>query len=314
MPAYHVQRSTTIQASPEKVFDTVVDYRTWTAWSPWLGVDRDAVVTVSENSNSVGSLYDWTGELVGEGEIEHESLDRPHAINDEIRFVKPFKSKSGVSFELTPDGDGINGHGTKITWHMDGKLPWFLFWMKSSIEVFIGMDYDRGLKMLKEFVETGQVLSNSEVVGVEDVEARNLIGHGNSSSIAGIGAAMNQSVQTATDKLAAVGISLDGDMLSAYHPTDLKLGRFNFVTGYSLPDGTAVPAGLEQCELPAGKALHIRHTGCYSNLGNAWSGAYQYARYKKLKIAKRDGYEVYRNSPKDTDPADLVTDIYVPLK
>ena len=188
MPAYHVQRSTTIQASAEKVFDTVADFGTWTTWSPWLGVDKEAVVTVSDDSNSVGSLYHWVGELVGEGEIEHEVLDPARSIEDEIRFLKPFKSKSGVSFELEPDGQA-----TKITWHMDGKLPWFLFWMKANIQVFIGMDYDRGLKMLKELVETGQVLSDTEVMGVESVEARSLIGHANSSPIAGIAAAMDTS-------------------------------------------------------------------------------------------------------------------------
>lgn len=309
MPAYHVHRSITIQASPEKVFDTVVDFGTWTTWSPWLGVDKEAAVTVSDDPRSVHSLYHWEGELVGEGELEHVALNRPQSIEDEIRFFKPFKSKSGVSFDLHPAGDG-----TDISWHMKGKLPWFLFWMKSNMEVFIGMDYERGLKMLRELVETGQVLSSTDVIGIEDVEAKSLVGHSNSCPIDGISAAMEKSIRSVTEKLTLAGASLDGEMISAYHPTDLKLGRFDFVTGYELDRDAPVPAGLDRCDLPAGRVLHVRHTGSYANLGNSWSGAYQYARYKKLKIAKKDGYEIYRNSPSDTDAADLITDIYLPLK
>ncbi|HIF00199.1 MAG TPA: hypothetical protein EYG03_15360 [Planctomycetes bacterium] len=60
--------------------------------------------------------------------------------------------------------------------------------------------------------------------------------------------------------------------------------------------------------------MHIRHTGRYENLGNAWSGGYQYARYKKLKVAKHDAIEIYRNKRDETPPAELVTDIFLPLK
>ena len=118
MPAYNVHRSIVINVPSEQVFDTVADYGTWTKWSPWLGIDREAVVTVSDSPRSVGSLYNWTGDLVGQGEIERLRLDRPNRIDDEIRFVKPFKSKSNVSFELARTADG-----TEITWRMQGNLP-----------------------------------------------------------------------------------------------------------------------------------------------------------------------------------------------
>ena len=162
MSRYHVQRSIHINASPDKVFEVVSDYGTWTTWSPWLCAEPEAKVTVSEDSSSLGSIYAWKGELVGQGEIEHQRLEPGQLIEDEIRFLAPFKSVSNVSFELAPAGEA-----TKVTWHMRGKLPWFLFWMKGQMEIFIGMDYDRGLKMLKESIETGQVLSNTNVHGVQ---------------------------------------------------------------------------------------------------------------------------------------------------
>ena len=75
MPAFEVQRSIVINAPPEKVFDTVVDFGTWTTWSPWLCAEPEAEVTVSEDPSSVGSTYEWTGEIVGAGIIEHRQLE-----------------------------------------------------------------------------------------------------------------------------------------------------------------------------------------------------------------------------------------------
>ena len=182
------------------------------------------------------------------------------------------------------------------------------------METFIGMDYERGLKMLKEFIETGTVLSQTDVVGVESVEAMNVFGVRASCSTDDVGPTMTRAFTTATEELSRNAIPIDGDMLSVYRPCDLKLRRFDFTSGYAVPSGSQAPDGLNYCQLSAGKSLHIRHTGRYENLGNAWSGGYQYARYRKLKIAKRDGFEIYRNKPDETPPGELVTDIFLPLR
>ena len=96
MPRFHVYRSMNIDAPPEKVFEAVADFSTWTTWSPWLCADPRAQVQVTEDPSSVGSVYSWQGELVGEGEIEHRQLEPGRLIQDEIRFVKPFRSQSEV--------------------------------------------------------------------------------------------------------------------------------------------------------------------------------------------------------------------------
>ena len=317
MPAFHVDRTIEIAASTETVFDIVSDFSTWTKWSPWLCIDREAKVTVSDDPRSVGSLYQWAGELVGQGEVEQLRLERPASIKEEIRFLKPFKSRSDVEFQL----ESVGGN-TKITWIMDGRLPWFMFWMKSSMMLFIGMDYERGLKMLKEFVETGAVLSKTDVVGVEMFKAINVIGLRDSSPVDQIGPAMERIFAESMAKLSQSGTPMDAssdassgaEMVSVYHPCDLKERRFDFTSGLALPSETSVPPGLASCQVPEGKSLHIRHTGSYENLGNAWSGAYQYARYKKLKVLKQDAVEIYRNDPKTTSKDELITDIYLPLK
>ena len=43
-----------------------------------LGINREAVVTVSDDPRSVISLYNWTENPVGQGEIKYQKLDRPN--------------------------------------------------------------------------------------------------------------------------------------------------------------------------------------------------------------------------------------------
>jgi effector-binding domain-containing protein len=75
-----------------------------------------------------------------------------------------------------------------------------------------------------------------------------------------------------------------------------------------------LPDELSSWQLPATRALCVEHTGSYDNLGNAWSAAYQFARYKKSKQINSGTYEIYKNNPQDTSPAELWTEIFLPLK
>lgn len=315
MPAFEVSKSILVNASAEKVFETASDYSTWTTWSPWLCADKNAEVIVSEPPNQAGSTYQWSGEVVGEGGMKHLDLVSPKSIVMELTFIEPWKSRADVDFQIQPVGDQ-----TKITWNMKGSLPFFMFWMKSMMVTFIGMDYERGLKMMKELIETGEVKSDVQINPPVDldttpvVRSRRMVGVRDSSTIAEIGPKMDQAYATTTEKLSAAGIATDGDAVAVYHPSDIKKGVFEFTAGFTVADETTIPAGLATCQLPTGKAFHVRHTGCYSNLGNAWSAAHQVARYKRYKLRKTDSFEVYRNFSKETPPVELITDLYLPLK
>jgi hypothetical protein len=59
---------------------------------------------------------------------------------------------------------------------MDGRLPWFMFFMKGMMQTFIGMDYERGLRMVREYIETGTVLSKTEIIGTTAMEGREVMG------------------------------------------------------------------------------------------------------------------------------------------
>lgn len=311
MPKFHVQRSIEIATDPQTVFDMVSDFSTWTTWSPWLCCEPDATVTVSDDPKSVGSTYAWEGTVVGAGEMEHQHLEAPHRIESEIRFLKPWKSQSKVSFDVQP-----SAVRTQLTWHMEGSMPWFMFWMIPQMDIYIGMDYERGLKMLKERLETGELLTKTQVIGIESVGPLTMLGVRRSCAFKEIGPVMQAAFSEARQKFESHGLSIEGEGLSVYHKTDMKRKIFDFTSGFaasSLPDREI--DGLTSWSLPQTQALRVTHIGKYEHLGNAWTAGYMHVRYKKLKQLKKLGdFEIYRNDCETTSESELLTDIYLPLK
>ena len=310
MPQFHVRRSIDICASPEVVFDRLADFNTWTTWSPWLIAEPDARVTVTDNADGVGAIYAWQGEVVGAGEIEHRQLERPRRIEDELRFIKPFKSHSQVSFELQSMDSG-----TSLSWDMLGSLPWFMFWMRPMMETFIGMDFERGLKMLKEWIETGHVASQTKIQGVVQAGPLHMLGVRQTCRVADISSSSEAAFRQAKQLFQQQSLPNSGGMISVYHKFDVKTGTFDYTAGYLVSELMLTQAGkLAQWSLPACQAFCVEHIGSYDHLGNAWSAANQLARHKKLKPCKLGTFELYKSPSSDTPADELRTEIYLPLR
>jgi effector-binding domain-containing protein len=104
-------------------------------------------------------------------------------------------------------------------------------------------------------------------------------------------------------------------MISVYHKMTPKTQTLDFTAGYLYPKALeGVPTHLSQWSLPKTQAFRVDHIGDYGHLGNAWSAANQHVRYKKMKQSKVGTFELYKNSPDDTPPEYLLTEVYLPLK
>jgi len=68
---YTVERSTTIDAPPERIYQHVANFHSWRDWSPWEGVDPDLRRTYSGPDIGSGATYAWAGNRkAGEGRME----------------------------------------------------------------------------------------------------------------------------------------------------------------------------------------------------------------------------------------------------
>lgn len=309
MPAYQIEQSTAIKADVDQVFDTVADYRTWTTWSPWLIAEPEAEVTVSTDSTSVGSTYAWRGKVTGQGELEHQQLMRPRAIEDELRFIKPFKSTAKTGFQLATKNDA-----TQVTWTMEGKLPWFMFWMVPMVKTFVAMDFRRGLAMLKDHIELGSIPSKTTSHGIESIAPIRMAGVVGKCHFTEIGKTMEQSFTQAEAEFKRIGLPTTGPMISVYTKFKVGEGVFEYISGYIIPDDAKVDSEkLKEWSISACRAFRVNHLGAYRHLGNGWSVANQLVRHQKLKQRGCATFEIYRTAPPAPE-SQLNTDIYLPLK
>jgi hypothetical protein len=149
MPSFSQTHSTTIDAAPATIHALIDDFRQWTRWSPWEGVDPDLQRTYSGAESGPGAVYDWTGNAqAGTGRMTIVS-STPEAVTVDLEFIKPFKARNTVVFALIPAGET-----TKVDWTMSGtRGPLMALAGKLFFDKAIGKDFDKGLASLKAEAE-----------------------------------------------------------------------------------------------------------------------------------------------------------------
>lgn len=150
MSRFEVVRSTTVNASPDRVHALVDDFHEWTAWSPWEDVDPELQRTYSGPDAGVGAHYAWSGNRrAGAGSMEI-TTSTPEAIGIKLAFLKPWTATNDVTFTFVPAGDG-----TEVTWLMTGENKGMaaLFAKVFSMDRLVGKDFEKGLARLKAAAE-----------------------------------------------------------------------------------------------------------------------------------------------------------------
>jgi uncharacterized protein YndB with AHSA1/START domain len=150
---YVVERSATIAADPQSVYDRLVDFRAWMDWSPWEDLDPDQVRSFTGAESGVGAGYAWSGNRkAGRGSMRITHAEAPKEVRVALDFEKPFKSANTIHFFLTPEGP----NHTRVRWSMVGPktLATKVMGLFTSMDKMIGPDFEKGLARLKDVVET----------------------------------------------------------------------------------------------------------------------------------------------------------------
>ena len=307
MPAFHVSRNITINASAEKVFNTINNLNTWKKWSPWLVMEPGAMVTVSEDNK----FYEWSGKRVGSGTMQITSEKENSFVTYDLSFHKPWKSEAKVRFILDGSEDQINA-----TWTMDSSLPWYMFWMVGMMDSWIGMDYERGLGMLKEYVEDGELKSSLEWKGESVFSGTKYIGVKTTCGMNEMGEVMMGDFGKIENLMKEHENIGTGQAYTIYHKWDLKKKQATYtgcVGVTEIPDH--LPTGFVHGEIPKTKIYTLRHIGKYDHLGNAWSTMMSMGRNKEFKQKRGiHPFEHYLTNPRETAESDHITDVIFPIK
>lgn len=146
---FHFERSTTVKATPEKLFNLVNDFHHWTLWSPFEKLDPDMKKTYSGSAHGKGAIYEWEGKKSGAGRME--ILESSHSkISIKLDFTKPMTAHNICDFTFEKTGDE-----TKVTWAMHGPASYMVNVMHTvfSMDKMLGKDFSSGLEAMKAEAE-----------------------------------------------------------------------------------------------------------------------------------------------------------------
>jgi hypothetical protein len=148
--SFHVERSTSIKAPPEKIFQFINDFHQWDAWTPY-NKDPAMKKTYSGSPNGKGAALAWEGNMeVGKGEIAiTDSLPSKRVALD-LHMIKPFEGHNHVVLALNAAADS-----TTVTWIMEGTQAYFVKVMGLffNMDHMVGRDFEVGLTRLKRIAE-----------------------------------------------------------------------------------------------------------------------------------------------------------------
>mgnify|MGYP005989198387 CR=1 FL=1 len=310
---FSLTRSITVNRPVSEVMAIVGDFNQWNAWSPWIIQEPSCPVTVTGEPSKENHKQHWDGERIGSGQMILTEVIANKQLSYDLEFFKPWKSKSKTQFTFEAITTESGEEATKVNWLMQGSLPFFLFFMKKMMVAFISFDYDRGLNMLQEYIESGSVQSSVEVQGIKKQKGFHYVGFRHKCNIEDIKQVMGPCFQQLIDEK----VPLPDMMVTISHKFDFVTGECELTGAFAYFNKPSfdVPTNMVFGEIPEHDGLQVDHTGSYNYLSNGWATAKGYQQYAKLKSLKGVAdYEVYRNSPKSVAEEELLTSIILPVK
>jgi len=147
---FSLQRTATIQASPDIAFALVNDLHKWGEWSPWDKMDP-AMKKTYEGEAGTGAKYSWAGNSdVGEGRMTIEESKPNESIRIKLEFLKPWAATNTTQFLFKPEGETVS-----VTWKMEGTHDFMgkAFSAFMDMDAMVGKDFEKGLASMKTLAE-----------------------------------------------------------------------------------------------------------------------------------------------------------------
>ncbi|MBI9070813.1 MAG: SRPBCC family protein [Melioribacteraceae bacterium] len=141
---YSVSRETTVNVSADSAYNQVVVFKDRNKWDPWLALDTEAIVTITNTE------YSWKGEIIGEGKMKVLESEPNKSIHSKLTFLSPNQMTSDVYWNF----ESVDSTTTKLTWTYAGELGYPAErYFGLFLEDMMGPQFELGLSNLKTLLE-----------------------------------------------------------------------------------------------------------------------------------------------------------------
>ena len=312
--SYEVSRTKTIDAPPSVVYDEVIDYKKWEAWSPWIEKEPTIKLAYADKTEGEGGSYSWEGKD-GIGKMKTLSANTDKSIIQEIQFDDYEPSHILWDFESTDDGK------TNVTWTMTGDNLPFIFKgfaaLSGGFDKMVGPDFERGLEKLDSVSMAAMKKFNIKVNGISEHGGGFYIYKTTSSRFDEMSTAIEKMMTEVSSYAMKNNLTMAGPPFTIYHSWDETLGTTMFSCCIPTTDRVIIPEGdILTGQLDPFKGVKTTLKGDYSNLSQAWDQTMAYLKQYDLKPAETGPMiESYVTDPtREPNPANWITELYVAIE
>src|SRR5213593_608936 len=150
-PDFRAERSATIAAPPQALFDQVNDHHNFNKWNPFLKLDPNVKNTYSGPDSGVGAACAWDGNKdIGAGSATITESKPGELVRMRMDWIRPMAGVATVDFTFKPDGDK-----TVVTWAMYGKNGF----MGKLVSLFMDCDKMCGPQFEQGLADLGKVVT-----------------------------------------------------------------------------------------------------------------------------------------------------------
>ena len=316
---YQVEESQVINAPASLLYKTVNNYKTWEEWGPWMDDSDDMIMSYPENTTGVGAGYSWKSEKQGDGEMKTVATVPNKSLDQKIVFITPMgESKSDIYWRFEPVKEG----GTKVVWGMKGKQNFMekAFWatQDSTLSQSVKPMYKEGLEKLAANVQKQMDVYSINIDGVTEHGGGFYMYSTVATTMAAIPQKLGQMLPAVYQYMQSNNIPINGQPFTMYNNVDENNATAIISAALPTRDKVIVPKdGTILCGfMEKQKMVKTTLKGNYTNLKAAWTKAMQYIEDNQLEpMGTAAPLEIYANDPQAVpNPADWITEIYIPIK
>jgi DNA gyrase inhibitor GyrI len=312
--SFDITRTKTINAPQSVVYNNIIDFKNWEAWSSWKEENPETVITLVAQTEGIGGSYTWKDDD-GVGSMTTISTIPVVSITQDMEFGD--NPKSEVTWNLKPNEDGA----TEVTWNIVGKKLPFGFKIFSTlmggIEEQIGPHIERGLTLLDSVLQAEMKFYSINVKGVTQHSGGYYLYNTTSCKFG----EFEQKRKTMLPRVGAYAmthnVTMAGPPFILYHKWDKENDAIIF--SCCVPTNSkiiAAESGILTGKIESFRTLKTVLKGDYINLNEAWEATMKYSADNNFEIIEGgpmlETYVTDRMSK--PNPADWITEIYVEIK
>lgn len=310
--SYDISRTRTINAPSAVIYNEIIDFKNWSAWSPWIEKDPTLSFTYPEKTSGVDGSYSWEGKD-GKGTMKTLSVIENDSILQELKFENFPPSNVYWKFKES-------GQSTDVSWGMTSEKTSFMMKffavISGGMDKMIGPDYERGLEKLDSLVIEKMSKYTINVDGIKEYGGGFYLYKTTNATNSNISSTMAKQYGSIGAYMAQNQIAMHGMPFTIYQEMNMNEGTVIMSNGIpvsqkiDINDDSGILCGF----IPKTKVLKTTLKGNYTNLSEAWKKAMEHVAKNNLTHSDLKPFEIYTNDPGQVpNPADWITEIYIPI-